>query len=413
VTGRLWFVVESGTDVRLVDGLAERWPLSVLARRIEGGREISQPASTTFQLRIGPASFLRFAAQTAMRLVRERREVGAVVVQGYGVAALFANLAGRVVRVPVVMLVCSPTEAYYRCRRLERGGRAFKRLEWLALRTLARVNAVLGRRYVVLSPYLATVVQAHGASRPVDVVPLYGVDLGVFFQGNESRSQVRRRLTLPLEPVLVFFSSRIAPEKDPDTLLQAVALLRQEGRDIRILHRSGGYTEFVRRADRFGLKDAVIAGPALAPGTTLADHYRAADLCVQASREEGLGFSPLEALACGVPVVAATVGGLRDTIAEGATGWTYRPGDAHGLASAIRDAMARPDEARRRTAQGRDLVARSFERDAVFARFSELLERETRTAEVVRLRKAHQLRPMSTTAIAGTKSDDDGTFGRS
>jgi len=90
---------------------------------------------------------------------------------------------------------------------------------------------------------------------------------------------------------------------------------------------------------------------------------------VQASREEGLGFSPLEALACGVPVVAAVVGGLRETIVEGHTGWTYAKGDAGALAHAIAHALDDPAEARRRTELGRALVARQYERDAVFSRF--------------------------------------------
>ena len=73
---------------------------------------------------------------------------------------------------------------------------------------------------------------------------------------------------------------------------------------MRILHRSGGHAEFVRRAAHHGIEPAVIAGPAIPPGAELADYYGASDVCVQASREEGLGFSPLEALACRVPIAA-------------------------------------------------------------------------------------------------------------
>ena len=141
------------------------------------------------------------------------------------------------------------------------------------------------------------------------------------------------------------------------------------GRDVRILHRSGGHADFARRAAAHGLQHAVIVGPAIPPGPELANYYRASDICVQASREEGLGFSPLEALACGVPVVAAAVGGLRETIVHGHTGWTYPAGDAGALAGAIAQAMDDPTEARRRTELGRALVERQYEREAVFARF--------------------------------------------
>jgi glycosyltransferase involved in cell wall biosynthesis len=229
------------------------------------------------------------------------------------------------------------------------------------------MNARVGQRYVVLSPFLASVVRGHGAGRPVHVVPVYGVDTRVFAPSTEPRDELRRRLGLPVGSSLIFFSSRVAPEKDPDTLLAAVAALRRDGRDVRILHRSGGHAELVRRARRHGVPDAVIAGPAIAPGPGLADHYRASDLCVQASREEGLGFSPLEALACGVPVVAAAVGGLCDTIADGVTGWTYPPGDADALARAIALALDDPSEAQRRAGNGRALVVRAYARDVAFA----------------------------------------------
>jgi glycosyltransferase involved in cell wall biosynthesis len=118
----------------------------------------------------------------------------------------------------------------------------------------------------------------------------------------------------------------------------------------------------------------VVATDAVHPHRGLADDYRASDLCVQASREEGLGFSPLEALACGVPVVAAAVGGLRETIAHGETGWSYTAGDAPALAACIREALDNSSEAARRAARGRELVRERYERGAVFARLEEVIE---------------------------------------
>jgi glycosyltransferase involved in cell wall biosynthesis len=194
----------------------------------------------------------------------------------------------------------------------------------------------------------------------------------VFRPASAPKEELRRRLGIGAGGSLIFFSSRVSPEKDSDTLLDALALLRQEGRDVRLLHRSGGHRALQALAAAHGLADAVLATDAVHPERELPMSYQASDLCVQASRDEGLGFSPLEALACEVPVVATAVGGLRETIVEGETGWSVPAGDAAALARAIADALDHPEQARRRAAAGRAMVARRFERRAVFDRLFEV-----------------------------------------
>jgi glycosyltransferase involved in cell wall biosynthesis len=323
---------------------------------------------------VAGASRLGFALAVLRTIWRRRAELDCVVVQGYGAAALAANLAGRALGLAVFMLVCSPSEAYYLCRREHPApGRRFRRRELLALKALARANAFLGQEYVVLSRHLEAVVRGHGARGNVRLIPVYGVDTEIFSPAAEPKRATRARLGLPTEGALVFFSSRVAPEKDAETLLAAARILVERGRDLRLLHRGGGFRSFVETAARFRMAERVVATDAVHPHAGLADDYRAADLCVQASREEGLGFSPLEALACGTPVVAADVGGLRETVVGGETGWSYRVGDAEDLARRMEEALADPAEAARRAARGRELVRARYERRAVFARLGEVV----------------------------------------
>jgi glycosyltransferase involved in cell wall biosynthesis len=370
----LCLIVESGADVRLVEGLAERFDLSLLSRRIEGGVEINHSPAQRVPLIIGPASRIGFARFVWKHLREHGRQFDVVIVQGYGLAALAANVVGLRQRTRTCMLVCSPVEAYYLCRKAGGApGKSFRRRELFAIRALARLNALVGQQYIVLSLYLAKVVRQHGARQPVAVIPVYGVDTGIFKPATESKAVLRARLGLPATGALIFFSSRIAPEKDGETLLQAFRILLEQGRDIWLLHRSGGYQGFLKDAENFGVAHRVIASDAVHPHLQLPVDYQACDVCVQASRAEGLGFSPLEALACGVPVIATATGGLAETIVDGQTGWTYPAGDAPALANNIEVVLDHPQEAARRAAAGREMVQRVYEQRIVFEKLESLM----------------------------------------
>ncbi len=166
-------------------------------------------------------------------------------------------------------------------------------------------------------------------------------------------------------------------------MLRALGILAAAGRPVRLLHLSGGHRELMDLAREIGVEEHVIAADAVAPFDGLADHYRASDICVQSSREEGLGFSALEALACGVPVVATAVGGLNDTIRDGDTGWQVPIGDANALAAAIAGILDDPAEALRRTSRGAAQVASLYDRERVFNSLVQRLRTATSGVELV------------------------------
>ncbi|MGZ4787904.1 MAG: glycosyltransferase family 4 protein [Terriglobales bacterium] len=373
---RLLFIAESGTDVRLVEGLAEHFELSIIAREIAGGRAINWPPSVDVPTTIGPAGRAAFAQFVFRQLIHRKDEFDIALVQGYSLAALAANASRQFTSKPLLLLVCSPVEAYYRCRLTHPNGRPYQQHEATLLKFVARANAMAAAEYVVLSRHLEDVVRRHGARR-VHRIPLYGVNTQLFAPPLQPKSDLRKQLQLPPDGTLIFFSSRIAPEKDSETLLRAVRRLLDSGHNLWLLHRSGGYHHFQRDAESFGVLERVIATDAVHPHRQLPLDYQACDICVQASREEGLGFSPLEALASGTPVIATAVGGLKETIIDGQTGWTYPAGDDAKLAMRIADVVLNPAEARRRALNGRQLVVEHFDRPLVFRQFAELVRKIT------------------------------------
>jgi glycosyltransferase involved in cell wall biosynthesis len=78
------------------------------------------------------------------------------------------------------------------------------------------------------------------------------------------------------------------------------------------------------------------------PREEMATWYRSADVVVCAPWYEPFGLTPLEAMACGVPVVASAVGGLTDTVVDQVTGVLVRPRDPRALGAAVRRLLADP-----------------------------------------------------------------------
>ncbi|HEU4758449.1 MAG TPA: glycosyltransferase, partial [Dehalococcoidia bacterium] len=138
-----------------------------------------------------------------------------------------------------------------------------------------------------------------------------------------ARAGVRRRLGLPPDEPLVLFVGRIEPLKGIDILLRAAAQL--EG-GFRLLVVGGDARDAGRKAELESLARELGIGRRVtfadaAPHSDLPLYYNAADVCVVPSYYESFGLVALEAMACGVPVVASSVGGLRETVRDGQTGY--------------------------------------------------------------------------------------------
>lgn len=175
----------------------------------------------------------------------------------------------------------------------------------------------------------------------IEVVPP-GVDHRTFSRGDSE--QAKTNLGLSGRRVLLF-AGRVQPLKgldlavatlaqlaDPDTILLIVggpsgpdgpdelARIRDLVEDLGV----GAQVRFVRPQ----------------PHARLAEYYRAADVCLVPSRSESFGLVALEAAACGTPVVAAAVGGLRSLVDDGVTGFLVDSRDPAAFAAPVATLLA-------------------------------------------------------------------------
>lgn len=102
-------------------------------------------------------------------------------------------------------------------------------------------------------------------------------------------------------------------------------------------------------------------------------YLRSSDLLVLPSHREGLPNVVLEAMACGLPCVAADVSGTRDLVQPGVTGYVYAPDDARALAHAVSTALS--PLSRPLGENGRQLVEERFAFDKVAKEYSQLYDR--------------------------------------
>ncbi|MDP9437016.1 MAG: D-inositol-3-phosphate glycosyltransferase [Actinomycetota bacterium] len=183
--------------------------------------------------------------------------------------------------------------------------------------------------------------------RVVTVAP--GVDLEHFRPA--SATTARTRLGVPPDAVLLLFVGRIQPLKAPDVLLHAAARLLQRDPGLRerlVVAVVGGPsgtgmlepTALQDLARSLDLTDVVRFEQPRGGRDRLRDWYAAADAVAVPSHNESFGLVALEAQACGTPVVATDVGGLRTTVRDGMSGLLVPGHGPDAWAAALSRAVA-------------------------------------------------------------------------
>ena len=178
-----------------------------------------------------------------------------------------------------------------------------------------------------------------------------GVDLYNFTPG-AGRAAARKVIGIKADTHVITFVGRIQPHKGPEIFIRAIAemlshspLLRPKLRVFIIGGASGVNGGEVERLKELvswlNIADVISFLPPV-PRTELPNWYRAADLVCVPSYSESFGLVALEAQACGTPVVATAVGGLRTAVADGISGVLVDGHDPRAWSSVLARLLQEP-----------------------------------------------------------------------
>ncbi|SFB41677.1 glycosyltransferase family 4 protein [Algoriphagus aquimarinus] len=169
------------------------------------------------------------------------------------------------------------------------------------------------------------------------VIP-HGISSKIFYPKSESeRLSLRKTMNLQSDDFVIFSVSRLVEKKGQDTLIQAVANIKEKTPRLKILIAGDGLfkNNLIHHAINMTVQDNIVFLGFL-ERNTLIDYFNIADLFVLPSRFlESFGLVYIESMACGTPVISSNLGGVNDIVQQGKNGFKITPGDYQELGKVI------------------------------------------------------------------------------
>ncbi|WP_264327410.1 glycosyltransferase [Romeriopsis navalis] len=215
----------------------------------------------------------------------------------------------------------------------------------------------------------------------VQVIP-GGADLDTFRA--IPKGKARKELGFEAQEKIVLYVGRFDPRGGLETLVRAFAQLSQAGTEpLKLLIVGDGDTtpEAIREQQRIKAQVEQLGITASVTFVGAVGHdilplyYTAADICAIPSYDEPFGLVAIEAMACGTPVVASAVGGLRFTVLPEETGLLVEPQNVDELATAIERIFSDEVWSQKMRKQATERVQRNFSWAAAGAQLSDLYRR--------------------------------------
>ena len=236
----------------------------------------------------------------------------------------------------------------------------------------------VGRATCILSPNSEEHARVRRCYRlPPDRAHLFPNPVPVFPVADRPAGLVRESLGLSATDRYVMFLGRLDANKGVDVLLSAFRRLAGQYPDLHLVVAGTGPSLDALRRLADDLPRVHFLGW-VASRQRVQELLGAAEVVACPSHQEAFCYAAAEAMVAMRPVVASAVGGVRDLVAGGTTGYLVPPGDAEALAQALRAVLAEPARAALMGRAGRERIEREFAESVLFPRLAELLRAAAR-----------------------------------
>lgn len=288
-----------------------------------GEEEVIPHADRTIQLSLQKRmlSFDNFRAAAALRTL--------IRTEGYGLISTHTALASFFTRLALMgmrerpQVVCTVHGYLF--------DEHTPRLRSCILRTAEKWMAPQTDLLLTMNDWDYRVAQQYHMGHRVASVPGMGVDIARLHCEPQDGIQLRKELGLAQDAFVILYPAEFSVRKSQQILIQAMAHLPDH--TVLVLPGCGAtWEECKELSARLGLESRILFPGQVSP---MGRWYAMADVAASSSRIEGLPFHIMEAILCGLPVVASQVKGHVDLVKPGVTGLLYPYGDVQGCAKAL------------------------------------------------------------------------------
>lgn len=240
----------------------------------------------------------------------------------------------------------------------------YPQYDWYSLRMTKKVISEADQIISVSYALKKTALTIAKPKKEIEII-YNGCDSNMFKFRTIDRIQIRSKFGIQEKEKVITFVGSVTQSKGISDLLSAFIKLNRRLKKNHLFiigdfHRNNPVTSFKQHY----IESAKIWQMGVLPSTEIVKHLNASDIFVLPSLSEGLPNAILEAMSCGLPVIATNVGGIPEAVTDGLNGFLINANDSDGLANAIHKVLTNDALARDMGQQGRAIIEKNFQWDS-------------------------------------------------